>query len=201
MSSFQEKISAALPKKEALFDESLGRYAVRSMYAGAYLTMSTAVGIIGADVIASQFPSLSRFVFTFIFAIGLVFVLIFGGATIHFHNPQFLIIKDSIFDALLGTVFILCPLIKRNILKELFDNLLALKESGWQMISYAWGIFFMVSAGLNEFVRQHFHVSIWVEYKAINTVAVIVFGGILFLFAEKFRDSQFSNRFGIRIKR
>lgn len=130
-----------------------------------------------------------------------LFVLIFGGATIHFHNPQFLIIKDSIFDALLGTVFILCPLIKRNILKELFDNLLALKESGWQMISYAWGIFFMASAGLNEFVRQHFHVSIWVEYKAINTVAVIVFGGILFLFAEKFRDSQFSNRFGIRIKR
>lgn len=79
MSPFQEKISAAVSKKEALFDESLGRYALRSMYAGAYLTMSTAVGIIGADVIASQFPSLSRFVFTFIFAIGLVFVLIFGG--------------------------------------------------------------------------------------------------------------------------
>ena len=68
MSPFQEKISAAVSKKEALFDESLGRYALRSMYAGAYLTMSTAVGIIGADVIASQFPSLSRFVFTFIFA-------------------------------------------------------------------------------------------------------------------------------------
>ncbi|QWV87597.1 formate/nitrite transporter family protein [Streptococcus parasuis] len=66
-------------KKEDLFDESLGRYALRSMYAGVYLTMSTAVGIIGADVIASQFPSLSRFVLTFIFAIGLVFVLIFGG--------------------------------------------------------------------------------------------------------------------------
>lgn len=79
MSPFQEKISAAVSKKEALFDESLGRYALRSIYAGAYLTMSTAVGIIGADVIASQFPSLSRFVFTFIFAIGLVFVLIFGG--------------------------------------------------------------------------------------------------------------------------
>ena len=55
MSPFQEKISAAVSKKEALFDESLGRYALRSMYAGAYLTMSTAVGIIGADVIASQF--------------------------------------------------------------------------------------------------------------------------------------------------
>lgn len=46
MSQFQEKVFAACAKKEALFDESLGRYALRSMLAGAYLTMSTAVGII-----------------------------------------------------------------------------------------------------------------------------------------------------------
>ena len=53
MSQFQEKVFAACAKKEALFDESLGRYALRSMLAGAYLTMSTAVGIIGADVVAT----------------------------------------------------------------------------------------------------------------------------------------------------
>lgn len=72
MSQFKEKVFAACAKKEALFDESLGRYALRSMLAGAYLTMSTAVGIIGADVIATGIPALSRFVFAFIFAIGLV---------------------------------------------------------------------------------------------------------------------------------
>lgn len=59
MSQFQEKVFAACAKKEALFDESLGRYALRSMLAGAYLTMSTAVGIIGADVIATAFLVLS----------------------------------------------------------------------------------------------------------------------------------------------
>ena len=79
MSLFQEKVLAACAKKQALFDESLGRYALRSLFAGAFLTMSTAVGIIGADVISSQFPALARFVFTFIFAIGLVYVLIFNG--------------------------------------------------------------------------------------------------------------------------
>lgn len=68
MSQFKEKVFAACAKKEALFDESLGRYALRSMLAGAYLTMSTAVGIIGADVIATGIPALSRFVFAFILA-------------------------------------------------------------------------------------------------------------------------------------
>lgn len=79
MSQFQAKVIAACAKKEALFSESLGRYALRSMFAGTFLTMSTAVGIIGADTISSQFPVLAKFVFTFIFAIGLVYVLIFNG--------------------------------------------------------------------------------------------------------------------------
>lgn len=59
MSQFQEKVFAACAKKEALFNESLGRYALRSMLAGAYLTMSTAVGVIGADIIATGIPALS----------------------------------------------------------------------------------------------------------------------------------------------
>ena len=49
------------------------------MLAGVYLTMSTSVGIIGADIIGAASPALSRFVFAFIFAIELVFVLIFNG--------------------------------------------------------------------------------------------------------------------------
>ncbi|BBK79323.1 hypothetical protein SM3g_00780 [Streptococcus mutans] len=47
-STFYEKIASACRKKEALFDENLGRYALRSMFAGAYLTMSTAVGVVAA---------------------------------------------------------------------------------------------------------------------------------------------------------
>lgn len=79
ISQFQEKVFATCAKKEALFNESLGRYALRSMLADVYLTMSIAVGIIGADIIGADCPALSLFVFAFIFAIGLVFVLIFNG--------------------------------------------------------------------------------------------------------------------------
>ncbi len=47
-STFYKKIASACRKKEALFDENLGRYALRSMFAGAYLTMSTAVGVVAS---------------------------------------------------------------------------------------------------------------------------------------------------------
>ena len=50
-SSFITKVAFACQKKEALFDSSKAKYAVRSMYAGAFLTLSTAAGAIAADVI------------------------------------------------------------------------------------------------------------------------------------------------------
>ena len=45
-STFYEKIASACRKKEALFDENLGRYALRSMFAGAYLTIPGVNGVL-----------------------------------------------------------------------------------------------------------------------------------------------------------
>ncbi|NLQ46262.1 formate/nitrite transporter family protein [Streptococcus mutans] len=78
-STFYKKIASACRKKEALFDENLGRYALRSMFAGAYLTMSTAVGVVAADVISQFSLAFGRFAFAFIFSFGLVYVLLFNG--------------------------------------------------------------------------------------------------------------------------
>lgn len=55
-SSFITKVAFACQKKEALFDSSKAKYAVRSMYAGAFLTLSTAAGAIAADVINKIVP-------------------------------------------------------------------------------------------------------------------------------------------------
>ena len=62
-SEFNTKLEKACHKKEALFDESKMRYALRSMFAGAFLTMSTAAGAHAAQIIAGLNPALSRFIF------------------------------------------------------------------------------------------------------------------------------------------
>lgn len=97
-STFYEKIASACRKKEALFDENLGRYALRSMFAGAYLTMSTAVGVVAADVISQFSLAFGRFAFAFIFSFGLVYVLLFNGE-LATSNMMFL----SLFRSLLQT--------------------------------------------------------------------------------------------------
>ncbi len=54
MSQFQEKVFAACAKK-ILFDRNSGPLCLAFYLAGAYLTMSTAVGIIGADIATKVF--------------------------------------------------------------------------------------------------------------------------------------------------
>ena len=78
-SEFNTKLEKACHKKEALFDESKMRYALRSMFAGAFLTMSTAAGAHAAQIIAGLNPALSRFTFAFIFTWGLVYVVFLNG--------------------------------------------------------------------------------------------------------------------------
>lgn len=55
-SEFISKIEFACNKKEGLYSQSKFKYAIRSMFAGAFLTFSTAAGAVGADLINKIAP-------------------------------------------------------------------------------------------------------------------------------------------------
>lgn len=74
-SLFISKIEYACHEKEELFNRSKAKYAIRSMFAGAFLTLSTAAGVIVADLMNGFASGTGRFVFPFIFAWGLVYIL------------------------------------------------------------------------------------------------------------------------------
>lgn len=88
-STFLAKITGASQKKEQLFNSSKGRYAIRSLFAGAFLTLSTAAGAIGADVINKIAPGSGRFVFPAFFVWGLAYIA-FLNAELVTSNMMFL---------------------------------------------------------------------------------------------------------------
>ncbi|MCI3917337.1 formate/nitrite transporter family protein [Streptococcus intermedius] len=88
-SLFIAKIEYSCHKKEELFNKSKAKYAIRSMFAGAFLTLSTAAGVIAADVINGLVPGTGRFVFPFIFAWGLIYIL-FLNAELTTSNMMYL---------------------------------------------------------------------------------------------------------------
>jgi len=74
-SEFISKIEFACKKKESLYSQSKFKYAIRSMFAGAFLTFSTAAGAVGADLINKIAPGSGRFLFPFVFAWGLAYMM------------------------------------------------------------------------------------------------------------------------------
>ena len=88
-SEFISKIDYYCHKKESLFDQSKFKYAIRSMFAGAFLTFSTAAGAIGADLMNTVVPNVGYFIFPFVFAWGLVYI-VFLNAELVTSNMMYL---------------------------------------------------------------------------------------------------------------
>ena len=88
-SNFIQKVGAACNKKEDLYQKSKTRYAVRSIFAGGFLTLSTAVGAVAADLLNTFVPGSGRFLFPFVFAWGLVYLL-FLNAELTTSNMMYL---------------------------------------------------------------------------------------------------------------
>ena len=88
-SEFISKIEFACKKKESLYSQSKFKYAIRSMFAGAFLTFSTAAGAVGADLINKIAPGSGRFLFPFVFAWGLAYI-VFLNAELGNSNMMFL---------------------------------------------------------------------------------------------------------------
>lgn len=94
-SNFIQKVGAACNKKEDLYQKSKTRYAVRSIFAGGFLTLSTAVGAVAADLLNTFVPGSGRFLFPFIFAWGLVYLL-FLNAELTTSNMMYLTKENSL---------------------------------------------------------------------------------------------------------
>lgn len=127
------------------------------------------------------------------------FVLIFGGATLYYTDPQWLIVKDSIYDGLFGLTILLGLAFRKNLLRKFFMPLFAITDRGWHILAVRWALFFLISAALNELVRHAASPETWVRYKIANTIVLIVFGLYQLRLTGRERLLEEANRLGLRL--
>lgn len=127
------------------------------------------------------------------------FVLVFGGATLYYTDPQWLIVKDSIYDGLFALAILFGLAFRKNLLRKFFMPLFAITDRGWHILAVRWALFFFVSAALNELVRRTVAPEIWVHYKIANTIVLIVFGLYQLRLTGRERLLEEANRLGLRL--
>tara|TARA_B100000795_G_scaffold169038_1_gene127424 strand:- start:668 stop:1285 length:618 start_codon:yes stop_codon:yes gene_type:complete len=116
--------------------------------------------------------------------ITLFIILIAGFSTLYFKNPFFIKIKPSIVYWGFALFFIVNHVMKReSIIKKLLQEQVTLSKKNWDILSYAWIIFFIGCGILNLYVANFFTEEKWVEFKfyvlgMILPITFIILNGI-----------------------
>lgn len=102
-----------------------------------------------------------------------VLVLVFGGATIYFHDEALIKWKVTIANWLFGIIFVCSSyLMKKPIIQRLMEENIELPASVWKTLNNVWGIFFIFLGTLNLLVAHYFSTDTWVNFKLFGMLGI-----------------------------
>lgn len=104
-----------------------------------------------------------------------VVVVVFGAATLFFHDETFIKLKPTIIYVLFGAVLLGGLIFDKPFLQIVFDSMFHLTSEGWRKLTLRWATFFLALAVLNELVWRTQSTDTWVNFKVFG-VTLMTFG-------------------------
>ena len=109
--------------------------------------------------------------------ISLGLIGVFGGATLMFHDENFIKFKPSVLYVVMAlALWIGHFAFRKNFIKKLMAEQIQVPDEVGQVLVHAWGAFFCFMAGLNLWVAYHFDTDTWVNFKLFGGM------GLMFVF-------------------
>ena len=90
--------------------------------------------------------------------LGAFIILVFGGLTLYFDNEVFFKMKPTIINLLFALI--------------LLGSALKLHDTGWDILTKRWVVFFIVLAILNEVVWRTQSTDLWVNFKVFGILPI-----------------------------
>jgi intracellular septation protein len=107
--------------------------------------------------------------------ISLALVVVFGGATIWFHNETFIKWKPSVLYWAMGLSFwISQTFFGKNLLQAMIGDQMQLPAPVWQRLNWSWIAFFTAMGFLNLFVAYSFSTDTWVNFKLFGGMGLML---------------------------
>ena len=100
-------------------------------------------------------------------------IMLFGSATIIFHNPEFIQMKPSIAYWLFAAILLGSQFREKNILQSTLEEKIAASPRVWRSLNLSWAIFFIFLGIANYIVFKHFSVTAWTYFKFFGTLVLI----------------------------
>ena len=107
--------------------------------------------------------------------VSLVIIVLFGGATIYFHDEQFIKLKPTVLYWCFALVLLGAPLLfGKNLMRSMMGKQMHLPDAVWSRLNLAWGLFFMVMGAVNLYVAFTMPLAFWVNFKLFGFLGLMI---------------------------
>ncbi len=107
--------------------------------------------------------------------VSLAIIVVFGGATIYFHDEQFIKWKPTVLYWCFAGALLLAPIVfGKNLMRSLMGHQLILPEGVWSRLNLAWGLFFAAMGVVNLYVAFSFPLDVWVNFKLFGFLGLMI---------------------------
>ncbi|MEQ8308680.1 MAG: septation protein A [Hoeflea sp.] len=94
-----------------------------------------------------------------------IIVLVFGALTLWLQDETFIKVKPTIINSMFGLILLGGLVFGKSFLGYVFDSAFRLDAEGWRILTFRWGVFFLVMALLNEVIWRNFSTDFWIAFK------------------------------------
>lgn len=120
--------------------------------------------------------------------VSLAIIVLFGGATIYFHDEMFIKWKPTILYWCFAAALLLSVVFARkNLVRTMMEKQVSLPDQIWQKLNVAWIGFFVFMGLLNLYIAYNFATDTWVNFK--------MFGGMGLMFAFIIGQSLYLSKY------
>lgn len=113
--------------------------------------------------------------------VSLGIITVFGGATLLLHDETFIKWKPTIlYWFFAATLLFSALLLKKNLMRALLQDKMALPDFVWHRLNLSWSAFFATLGILNLYVAFNFSTDAWVNFKLFGATGIM----LLFVLAQ-----------------
>ena len=149
--------------------------------------VATGVAIVATFAQIGWLLARGRKVDTMLWA-SLALIVVFGGATLFFHDATFIKWKPTILYWLFSTSLLVSAVVfNKNLIRSFMEAQLKLPDDVWSRLNVAWIGFFACMGFLNLYVAFQYTEATWVKFK--------LFGGMGLMFLFVIAQSMFLGKY------
>ncbi|HEX8885802.1 MAG TPA: septation protein A [Noviherbaspirillum sp.] len=107
--------------------------------------------------------------------VSLAIIVVFGGATIYFHNEAFIKWKPTVLYWVFAVVLVGAQVtMGKNLIRLMMKAQIDLPDPVWTRLNLAWAGFFAAMGALNLYIAFNFPTSVWVNFKLFGFMGLMI---------------------------